>query len=71
MNRHQRRAAAAKERKAPDRAEAIRLASDYLANAAEPTATGVTVFLPDGGTAYLSAEDARAFHSKGKSGLPT
>lgn len=66
MNRYQRRAGAARERTALDRAGAIRLASACLANVAAPTATGVTLFLPDGGTAYVSAEDARALHGKGK-----
>lgn len=64
MNRRQRRADAARDRKALDRAGAIRLASAYLANVAAPTATGVTLFLPDGGTAYVSVEDAKALHGK-------
>ena len=68
MNRQQRRAEAARDRRLLDRAEAIRLASAYLANVAAPTATGITLFLPDGGTAYVSAEDARAMHGKGKPG---
>jgi hypothetical protein len=61
MNRHQRRADAARARK-PDRAEAIRIAVDYLANAAAPTVTGATLMFPDGSTLFLSADDARALH---------
>lgn len=61
MNRHARRATAARDRKA-DRAEMIRLALDYLANVAAPTASGATLMLPDGSTLYLSADDARALH---------
>jgi len=62
-NRHNRCAAGAKKSK-PDGAEAIRLACRYLATIAEPTATGATLFLPDGCTIYLSADDARAVHGR-------
>lgn len=66
MNRHERRAGAAQDRKRPDRAEHIRLALDYLASVAAPTAAGATLIMPDGSTTYLSAEDARAMHGMGK-----
>jgi hypothetical protein len=65
MNRHARRAAAAQERKPRD-AAAIRQAFHYLAHVAAPTATGATLFLPDGSTLYLSADDARALYSEPK-----
>lgn len=68
MNRHQRRADAARDRKRLDRAEHIRFALDYLAHAAAPTATGATLILPDGSTTYVSAKDARAMHGTGKLG---
>lgn len=65
MNRHQRRAEAARERK---RADLVRFALDYLARAAAPTATGCTLILPDGSTTYVSAADARAMRATGKPG---
>ena len=68
MTPHRRRAASTKDRKALDRGEALRLACDYLANVAGPTATGITLILPNGDTAYVSVEDARAFHGKGEPG---
>lgn len=68
MNRRQRRADAARDREAIDRAEVIRLTCDYLANSADPTVTGATLIMPDGSATYLSAEDARVMHSTSKSG---
>ena len=68
MNRHQRRADAARDRKPADRAEVIRSVYNYLANIAAPTATGATLFLPDGSSLYLSADDARAMCGNAKSG---
>lgn len=62
MNRRQRQAEAARERKALNRATVIRLTYNYLAHAAAPTATGITLYLPDGSATFVSAEDARAFH---------
>ncbi len=66
MNRQQRRAQAAQQRKL-SRTESIELALATLANAG-PTATGATLILPDGSTQYLSADDARAMHGDGKPG---
>jgi hypothetical protein len=66
MNRHHRRAEAASGRKPVDRAEVIRLAHDFLANTAAPTVTGATVFMPDGTSFFISAEDARKLHGKTK-----
>jgi hypothetical protein len=63
-NRRQRRSA--KDRKAEARAEAIRLAYAYLANAATPCTTGGTLILPDGSMSFLSAEGARKLHGKAK-----
>ena len=61
MSRHERRAAAAKERHAVSRAELIRTAMECL-RAAPATATGATVLLPDGEPFYIprSAADAMA-----------
>ena len=64
MNRQQRRAEAAKARRAGttfDRADAIRLAVACLA-AAGPTATGATLFCGDGSVTFLDAADARVMH---------
>ena len=61
MNRHQRRADAARDRKAADRAEAIRLAYDCLASSDDTSVVGGTLFLPDGSVAYLSAADAKGY----------
>jgi hypothetical protein len=65
MNRHERRAAKARGVTShdPSRSEAIRLAYEYLAKGAADTATGATLISPDGTVTYLSADDARAFHS--------
>lgn len=68
MNRHHRRAEAAQARTAgtsPDRAEAIRLAIDHLANIAADTATGATIMHLDGTATYVSAADARTLHGNG------
>ena len=64
MNRQQRRAAAARNRKVNERAEAIAYTCDYLANIAAPTATGATLFLPDGQRMYISADDARTLYGR-------
>ena len=66
MNRRQRQAEAARDRKPRDQAEVIRLAFGYLANAAAPTVTGATLILPDGSSIHVSAEDAKALHAAGK-----
>lgn len=60
MNRHQRRAAAARARRAaqPDRAKLIRQTLAVLA-ASGPSATGATLILPDGEVLHLDAMDAR------------
>lgn len=68
MNRHQRRADGARDRKRRDRAGHIRFALEYLANAAAPSVTGVTLLSPDGSTTYLSVEDARAMYGTGRPG---
>jgi hypothetical protein len=60
MNRHERRAADARQRRTVGRAEAIRLTNEYLAHQAAATVTGATLILPDGSTLYLSADDALA-----------
>jgi hypothetical protein len=57
---------AAKDRKAEARAEAIRLAYDYLSNVAASTVTGGTLILRDGSMSFLSAEDAYRVHGKTK-----
>lgn len=65
MNRHHRRAEAAEGRKrttAHDKAATVAEALHYLARIAAPTATGATILFPDGSTAYLSADDARALY---------
>ena len=64
MNRHQRRAQGAKARHCPDdgRAEAIAEAMRYLALQAASTATGATIFHPDGTRSYVDADDARALY---------
>lgn len=61
MNRHQRRAAAAKAAQGgkPDRAELIRCVLAVLA-ASGPSATGATLILPDGEVLHLDVADARA-----------
>jgi hypothetical protein len=59
MNRHERRAAEVRQRKAVGRAEAIRLTNEYLAHQAAATVTGATLILPDGDRLFLSANDAR------------
>lgn len=66
MNRRQRRADAARDRKAADRAEAIRLAYDHLAASGDPSVVGGTLFMPDGSVSYLSAADAKAFCNPAK-----
>ena len=66
MNRHQRRADAARDRKAADRAEAIRLAYDCLATSGDASVVGGTLFMPDGSVTYLSAADAKAYRSSDK-----
>ena len=66
MNRRQRRADAARDRKAADRAEAIRLAYDCLATSDDTSVIGATLFMPDGSATYLSAADARAHRSSVK-----
>ena len=68
MNRRQRRADAAENRKALSRAEAIRLTYDHLANSTAPTLNGATVIMPDGSMTYISAADAQAMHGKVKQG---
>ena len=67
-NRTQRRAEAARARRAdnPSRAELVTLAMRYLADRAGPTATGATLMRPDGTITYLSAADARALYGSGK-----
>lgn len=67
MNRHQRRSDAARERKPAGRAEVIHFVYNHLANIAAPTATGATLFLPNGSSLYLSADDARAMCGNAKS----
>ena len=57
-NRAQRRAARARDRKAPTRADTIAFAADFLANAG-PTVSGVTLLTPDGQTLYLAADGHR------------
>lgn len=68
MNRHQRRANAARDRKPADRAEVIRFACHHLANPTDPTVTGATLIMPDGSMIYLSAGDAQVLHGKAKPG---
>ncbi len=60
MNRHQRRAEAAKSKGRPTRAELIRTALNTLATHPDPTVSGCTLFLPDGETLHLDADTARA-----------
>jgi hypothetical protein len=62
LNRRQRRAHAAQERKGIERADMLKLATYYLANIADSTATGATVVMPNGEMLYLSADDARALY---------
>ena len=66
MNRRQCRADAARDRKAADRAEAIRLAYDCLATSGDISVVGGTLFLPDGSVTYLSADDAKAYCNSDK-----
>jgi hypothetical protein len=60
MNRHQRRAEAAKGKACPSRADLIRTAMTMLATHPDPTIGGCTLFLPDGETLHLDADTARA-----------
>lgn len=60
MNRHQRRAEAAKARATRMRHEAVADALAYLATRNDPTITGATLFLPDGQSLHLSADLVRA-----------
>jgi hypothetical protein len=67
-----RRRHATKVRRAPiDRAAVIRVAHHFLANLYAPTATGVTVFMPDGSEFYVSADNAHALHGKWNKGSRT
>ncbi len=66
MNRRQRRADAARDRKAADRAEAIRLAYGCLAASDDPSVIGGTLFMSDGSVTYVSAADAKAYYSSDK-----
>ena len=59
MNRHHRRAEAAKTRASRMRHAAIRDAIGVLAAIDDDSVEGATLFLPDGQTLYLSAEMAR------------
>jgi hypothetical protein len=62
-DRHNRRADPAKRYK-PDRAQAVRVTSHLVTNIAQTTATEATLFLSNGGTLDLSADDARALHCR-------
>ena len=68
MNRQQRSADTAANRKPLDRAEAVRLTYDQLGNSADPTLSGATVIKLDGSMTYISAADAQAMHGKAKPG---
>lgn len=68
MNRRHRRADAASDRNPMDRAEAIRLTCEHLANSTDRTVTGATLIMPDGSMTYLAADDARALHGEPKPG---
>lgn len=65
MNRHDRRAAEARNRKPLTRAEIINLGLQFLA-ASGNTATGATLIHPDGSTTYVSRETADAMTGAGK-----
>jgi hypothetical protein len=67
MNRHQRRAAAAKARPAIDRATLFRRALEILAGSAD-TATGMTIIMADGEVSYISRETADAMAGNGPAG---
>ena len=60
MNRHQRRARAAKDRATRMRHAAVEDALAYIAELNDPSISGATVFLPDGQVLHVSAEMARA-----------
>ena len=60
MNRHERRAQRAAERKRQARSNAIAISLAYLGGVAAPTVTGATLFCPDGESIYLDADAARA-----------
>ena len=64
MNRHERRARQAAGKSAAKREASIRATLDYLANVAGPTATGATLFLPNGEVLYLDATTARELAGK-------
>jgi hypothetical protein len=68
-NRRNRRAEAARARKAtPSNADMIDMAMRQLASAG-PTATGGTLFLPDGTVRFISADEARAWASDQPEGM--
>jgi len=60
MNRHQRKAEAAKARAAALRHAAVNDALAFIADCRDPTVTGATLMLPDGEVLHLSADTARA-----------